>query len=90
MLRSITGAQNAFYAIPSYTMSAMSAVIARASSAAGAQPPAKAKAKPRIKGKARPEAKPYQEGKSGKYSIRTQRNGHGIYLSGYSTEDDVK
>ena len=31
MSRSFTGAQNALYAIPSYTVSAMSAVIARAS-----------------------------------------------------------
>ena len=90
MLRSITGAQNAFYAIPSYTVTAMSAVIARASSAAGAQPPAKAKAKPRIKGKARPEAKPYQEGKAETFSIRKRHNGHDIYLSGYATEDGVK
>ena len=90
MSRLFTGAQNAFYAIPSYTVSAISAVIGRASSAAGVQPPAKAKAEPRVKGKARPEAKPYQEGKSGKYSIRTQRNGHGIYLSGYATEDGVQ
>ena len=89
MSRSFTGAQNALYAIPSYTVSAMSAVIARASSVAGVQPPAKAKAKPRVKGKARPEAKLYQEGNAKTFSLRTQRKGHGIYLSGYATEDGV-
>ena len=90
MSRSFTGAQNALYAIPSYTVSAMSAVIAKASSAAGAQPPAKAKAKPRVKGKARPEAKPYQEGNAKTFSIRKRHKGHDIYLSGYATEDGVK
>jgi hypothetical protein len=89
MLRSITGAQNAFYAIPSYTVSPMSPVIVRVASAAGVQPTAKAAAKPRVKGKARPEAQPYQEGNAKTFSLRTQRKGHGIYLSGYATEDDV-
>ena len=90
MLRSITGAQNASYAIPSYTLSAMSPVIVRVASAAGVQPPAKAAAKPRVKGKARPEAQPYQEGNAKTFSIRKRHKGHDIYLSGYKTEVEIK
>lgn len=89
MLRSITGAQNAFYAIPSYTVSAMLAVIVRAANAAGVQPPAKNKANLRVKGKARPEAKLYREGKAETYSLRTQCKGHDIFLSGYADEKSV-
>jgi hypothetical protein len=85
MSRSITGAQGA---IAADTQSAISSVTLSASSAADVQPLVKAKAEPRVKGKARPEAKPYLEGIG--YALRTQRKGHGIYLSGYATEDAIK
>ena len=89
MRRSSTGAHNALYGIPAYTVAAMSAVIVRAADATGVQPEAIAKAKPWVKGKARPEAKPYQEGKAETYSLRTQCKGHDIFLSGYADEKSV-
>lgn len=90
MLRSFTGAQSAFYATPTDTLSAVSSVTVGAATAAHAlspgKPPAKTKTKAqaRVKGKARPEAQPYLEGTG--YAIRARYKGHEIYLSGHATE----
>ena len=69
-------------AIAAGTLSEISSVTVSASSAADVQPLDKAEAKPRVKGKAQPEAKPYLEGKSETFSIRSRYKGHDIFPSG--------